>query len=548
MSGTPGNMRIGTAAPDTKGFDAVVWYSEEDAAVNKSKRQRGLIRQRSSAGKTRLWLESLENRTLLSVDVSQVFEGLSNSDDPRYEPPDTIAAAGPNQIVEVVNGSVGYYDKATGVRTSLIKLEPFFAPLGGEAIVNDPTVAYDSITGQFLVGSLDYNFSNLSRFDLAVSNDSDPNDGWSYARYDMNDGVGGFAFADQPKLGFNADGYFVSFNMFSAMNHVDVLSIDQTSMTGYRYVVPGGTSHFSMVPATENNASPGDAEYFVEASYNTPSTIVKVDHMYNPFSDMPDLTTKSITVDTYSNPQPAGQPGGSINTDDHRIESVSMTDGLLVASHTVKSGSEAHARWYEFDIGIDDPTLIQSGEVDQGAGVSTYYPSIEINNEHDLGMTFMESSSTEYMSMYVTGQNANDFGSGMQPPDVTHAGVDRYTGGRAGDFSGITVDPADGITFWAANEYRGNAFWNTGIASFTVSPASGGNHAAWGIGPADSTVLAPPVSDSTATSTARPDVLIDGGFVASPPQVPEAIPTMVRHAACAADNSEVLGFDSWLSD
>src|SRR5207245_3920303 len=43
---------------------------------------------------------------------------------------------------------------------------------------------------------------------------------------------------------------------------------------------------------------------------------------------------------------------------------------------------------------------------------------------------------------------------------------------RVGDYTAVTVDPLDGLTFWAANEYQGSAFWNTYVASFNISGAS----------------------------------------------------------------------------
>jgi hypothetical protein len=42
---------------------------------------------------------------------------------------------------------------------------------------------------------------------------------------------------------------------------------------------------------------------------------------------------------------------------------------------------------------------------------------------------------------------------------------------RIGDYSTIVVDPSDGLTFWAANEYIGadgaTDIWRTHITSFT---------------------------------------------------------------------------------
>src|SRR5262249_8143756 len=160
-----------------------------------------------------------------------------------------------------------------------------------------------------------------------------------------------------------------------------------------------------------------------------------------------------------------------------RVLDAAYYGGLLVGAHTIGSGGIPRARWYEFDTTTTTPSLVQSGTIDQGPGVNTYFPTIEINYEYDLGLTFIESSSSEYMSIYMTVQSYTAFGSGtMQTPVVTHAGISRYTSSRAGDYSGISLDPADGYTFWAANEYKGNQSWNTGVAGFGVSPEGSAPH------------------------------------------------------------------------
>ena len=108
--------------------------------------------------------------------------------------------------------------------------------------------------------------------------------------------------------------------------------------------------------------------------------------------------------------------------------------------------------------------------------MADYFPSIDIDPGGDLGMTFMESSSSEYMSMYVTGQIAGGAAGTMLTPVLARAGVTTYTGFdgspyRAGDFSGMGVDPSDG-SFWSANEYAiaAQAVRNFGtwIQQFTI--------------------------------------------------------------------------------
>ena len=431
--------------------------------------------QRPGRSPVRLRLETLEDRTLLSVDVGIVQNGLGGVS---VYPPDPIAASGYDYVIEAVNLTVGYYDKYTGNLLFSTSFSSFFGPLGDVRSLSDPVVAFDPLTGQFVVGLIDYSTSaHLGRLDFAVSNDASPFDGWTLQRYDMNDGYGAWDLPDYPKLGYNADAWVLSANMFpndASYSHVDTLAIDKSTLTGYRYVVPGGTSHLSLMPAQVQDANPGDPMWFVE-SFQPSGSSIKVVQMDNVLSDSPVLTTYTVPVPAYSTPPAAAQQGGSpsISTIDDRIMSASMIGGQIVAAHNIGSGGVAQARWYHFDTTQGAPTLVDSGNIFQGSGVHTYFPGININYEGDIGLTFMESSTSEYMSMYVTGQSYLDSGSGqMQTPVEIFAGTSHSTVNRAGDYSGMSVDPSDGYTFWGANEYKGSSLWNTGLASFGVSPQS----------------------------------------------------------------------------
>jgi hypothetical protein len=93
-------------------------------------------------------------------------------------------------------------------------------------------------------------------------------------------------------------------------------------------------------------------------------------------------------------------------------------------------------------------------------------------------------SSTDFMSMWVTGRMPSDGSGTMETAVEVPAGTgqanysDFSGGGRAGDLSGINVDPNDG-SFWAANEFantEATANWGTAIANFTVASASTTTH------------------------------------------------------------------------
>lgn len=440
---------------------------------------RRFTKRRAGGMKARLSLETLEMRALMSVDLFAAIDGTNQGNSScGCTPPDTSGAAGPNQVIETVNSAFAVYDKNSGALINRRSLASLFAPLGGVQSLSDPVAMYDDINGQFVLGVLDYNQgARLSRFDLAVSNDSDPADGFYVQRYNMQDGIGSFDFADYPKAGYNADAYVFSFNMFpnGGAFHVSTLAVDKNSLQGFLHVVPG--NHATMTPASMHQSNSGDPMWFVESNQGGSSSM-KVVRMTNILSNSPTYTVTNVGVPSYSTNAPnPPQPGGSaisLSPDDGRVFDAAYYGGLLVGSHTISSGGRAQARWYEFDTTTASPSLVQAGNVDQGAGVATFFPTIDINYNYDLGITFMESSSSEFLSMYVTGQSVNDYGSGtVQTPVQVFAGTSRYTSSRIGDYSGVNFDPADGYSFWAFNQYKGNSTWNTGIGGFGVSPNSG---------------------------------------------------------------------------
>src|SRR5262249_42432741 len=140
-------------------------------------------------------LEVLEGRCLPSVNLLGSFKGLDYTDAKSGEPPDTILAAGPNHIVETVNTSVAFYQKATGALVFLQKLNSFFAPVGvaATAFLSDPLVTYDELAGRFIVSVLQISSSSQSSFlNVAVSNDADPTHGFAEMhRIDIKETISG---------------------------------------------------------------------------------------------------------------------------------------------------------------------------------------------------------------------------------------------------------------------------------------------------------------------------------------------------------------------
>lgn len=459
--------------------------------------------------------ERLEDRLLLAANVLDDFAGQAFVDaaPERVIPPDTNLAVGPTHLVETVNRHVAFYNKSSGVEISSERLDVFFAETGTDApdppngisVGFDPKVAYDELAGHFVVTALEVNsVEETSHLLIAVSKSSNPLDGWEMHRINAEDADK--YWADWTALGWDADAYYVTVNMFKwggSYDHHSVFTFDKGSLTDgdadtlTYFDVDRNGSHFTMWPALMHGAEAGEAMYFVEASASGAGSKIRVVKMTDKLSSDPTFEDFGVQVPNYSWAVNPTQPDGAnfhITNIGTRMLSAAWRNDHLVTGHGVGSDGVAHARWYEIDTSSAKPSLIQSGEIDAGPGIHTYLPALDIAPNGDIGMTYVQSSTDAgdangdgfkdgYLSMYVTGRKADDPLGTMQPPVLVKAGEATYLVEdqvpnvdvdpppyRVGDFGGIVVDPVDG-TFWAANEYA--------TASLPLSPVFDANWGTW---------------------------------------------------------------------
>lgn len=448
------------------------------------------------------WFEQLERRQLLAANILNGFNGVDFVQTAGYVPPDTDVAVGPNYVVENVNTTIAIYDKTGGSHFSE-DLTSFFSTIAQGNFMSDPFVTYDDEAGRFLVEAIDLTVDLNTglpisgRLDFAVSDSSDPLAGFTEMHAIDLTGSTNF-FPDFPRTGFNHDAYVFTVNMFTndteTFGHVTAITVNKSTVTDannatFSYATTNlpASSYSTLVPAAMHGSVAGDPEYLVEEALNSSGSptgslnVVKETGL----TSTPVFSSTKISVGTYGAPPPADQEGSSdqIQTNDSRILSADWQGNELVATHTVGIGGVAQARWYQFDTSAT-PTLTEKGVINQGTGVATYYPSIAIAPNGDIGLTFMESSVNEYMSMYVTGRTPSDPTGTMQTPVLAAAGVLPYEDNslelppfRAGDFSGTAIDPADG-TFWSANEVANSdtdpldANWSTYIAHYSLPQVS----------------------------------------------------------------------------
>src|SRR6266851_890063 len=369
-------------------------------------------------------------------------------------PPDTNAAVGNDFVVETVNLQLRVFDKITGIAILDEPLQTLF----GASTGGDPYVVYDDIADRWYISAFDSTDQGLF---LAVSTDGDPTHPFNTFQLDN---VGGFP--DYAKLGFNKDAIFISYNNFGPGGGaaVNIASIDKAA------ALSGTLSYFVSVPQFQFRAMPpaqmhghheddvdqmhghhkDGVEWFVSTDgTDAGGTTIRVTEMTNYLSATPTFTNTTMTQVHYNN--------GFLVT---AMASATASDGFVYPK----------GLYYEINVnGAPDalPRLVSENVVDPGEGVAVQMPSVAKDEHGNLGLTWMESSSSEYLSMWAGNRYANGaFSAQVAAP----GGGFFFVNFRIGDYSTVLVDPTDGRTFWTANEYIGNDgdvdIWKTHITSF----------------------------------------------------------------------------------
>ena len=150
----------------------------------------------------------------------------------------------------------------------------------------------------------------------------------------------------------------------------------------------------------------------------------------------------------------------------------------LWASQTVilnyPSGPTA-IRWYQMNVtgGNFPATPVQQQDwINGGDGLWRWMPSIAVDQNGNMAIGYSTSSTTQQPSIRYAGRLASDPLSNLGQGEAimtTGGGHQTHSSGRWGDYSMLTIDPADELSFWHTNEYypvTSSASWFTRIGKF----------------------------------------------------------------------------------
>lgn len=435
-----------------------------------------------------------ESLPLVATNNLLNFDGISADG---VAPPDTTGAVGDNvtnQYVQMVNEEYAVYNKNTGaVILGPTPIDAIWSGFSGACATGnggDVDVVFDKAAARWVVSQLGPGFTSYC---IAVSMSDDATG--SYARYEFDFGNN---IPDYPKLGVWPDAYYWTSNTFqngSTFIGAMPCAYDRASMlTGgpaNAVCFQENSSVASLLPSDlDGSAAPpaGEPNFYLELLSTTSLGLFKfhVDFTNPANSTFTGPTT--ITVASFNEACGGGtcipQEGTSQQLDSlgdrlmYRLAYRNFSDHeALVVNHSVTAGTSVGVRWYEIRDPNGSPTVFQQGTF---APDSTYrwMGSIAMDKAGDIAVGFSASSSSIHPAIRYSGRIPSDPAGSLESEDSIIEGAGSQTGGlsRWGDYSSMSIDPADDCTFFYTTEYipsNGSFNWNTRIASFKFIPCAG---------------------------------------------------------------------------
>ena len=453
-----------------------------------------------------------------------------------FTPSDANGDVGLNHYVQAVNSLFQVFDKYTGNPLGdSFELSHVFASAGQAgpcATENqgEPIALYDSLANRWILSQLNFDTDAGGIAQppfhqcIAISTSEDPTG--SYYSYDFiipNNNLG-----DYPKLGVWQDGYYMTFSQIrgSYLNGNGVMVFDRNQMLQGN--AAGANYHNLVNQSTLSQLLPSDIDGTDVPAITTPNYLIGFDsnavthlpiNKLRVFAAKADFSTststgsiKEITRLPVTNfnasvcndssqisfciPQPKDLINNQQKLDSlsdrpmYRLQyryfpqSCPVDNSLaacatLVLNHTVRGRAMdvAAVRWYLL---IQD-TMTNKIKVAQQAtyapdNYSRWMGSAALNKRGDLAIGYSIANKFLFPSIGFAGRLVSDTPNILTLEGILFTGSGSQTNSeRWGDYSAISVDPADDCTFWYTNQYYlnnqegANALWQTRIGSFKLS-------------------------------------------------------------------------------
>ncbi|HJU14684.1 MAG TPA: hypothetical protein VJ792_09545 [Candidatus Nitrosotalea sp.] len=430
------------------------------------------------------------NQSELARISKQAFSMLGSIHGLGYDnvtPPDVQIAAGPKNIMEMVNLEGQVWAKNGTPEGQPFSLSEFYGT--GDGFISDPKVLYDVASGRWFSSLTDISTSTVL---IAVSSDSDAASKFCIYNFTSS----GYLIPDQPILGVSRDKVAVSVNDFDPYSGQFTYSqfwvINKNQMltcSPVDFISKTTSGYFSIHPV--QSIGRGATLYMASTSQNASSPVIDVFSVRGVPPEPVSLDISSAKILSMNAPPSAPQPGTNlkIDTGDVRVQDAKWSDGdlwLAFNDGCIPSGDNVQRSCLHL-VKIDTSDMKVRQDFDYGSvGKYLFYPAIaELPESHSLFVVYGFSSQSDYPGLQATMQGRYDDKNTLESPQLMQEGRDSinliYGCGfdricRFGDYFGAALDPSSHNVVWAAGEYGSGiedsegfgTGWGTEIANFTV--------------------------------------------------------------------------------
>jgi PASTA domain len=439
------------------------------------------------------------------------FEGMNGSDNGAV-PPDVTIAAGPYQIVEVVNGRVSLPEGPASTpflaifrKNGTAELDqPITDFFGNSTIKNafDPQTLYDPYINRFwIVASMFDETTHDARLFIALSDSADANAAWhtwmpNVALDNTNQTNN---FCDYPQLGIDAQAIYITCDMASSstphhfqyakarvmtkQQFLDNQPTDALLWWDFTDLREGFLTAFRSTfvqPAVMRGAMPADGEFLIDAHGGGDNDhVLEIWHITSSercciagAQSAPTIVQHDFGVHPYGRPPDAQQPDNKmpIDTGNSALQFAFWRDGILSTGQTTSCGPPIIGPFHscvaftELDVSaFPEKTDLVNDWVFQKPEVDYYYPAAEVNSFGERTLVFTRSDpgtypSAEYLLIPPNYQCRNCTGpelllkEGSTSYEAPGQTVDNDPRNAWGDYLGASPDP-DGVGIWVAGEY-----------------------------------------------------------------------------------------------
>jgi hypothetical protein len=442
------------------------------------------------------------------------FQGISQYDTAgvsrNFIPPDTMGAVGKTQYMEIVNGGVAVFDKATGARTSFTSDTAFWAGAGQTGTNGDPRIMYNASANRWIALAFGASVADIQ---IAVSDTSNALGVWKSVKFT---GYAG-GTADYPTLALDKNAVYIGTNDFNGSNNYVGTTLNVIPIASlFNATTPTVSGLQQFVEPFAGQSSAGFAIQGVNnGGSGTTGKILTVSAIANALT-MYDLNNAGSGTATISNivtnigsnydgngaaRQPyttgTGNPRVIDTLDDRVGSSVYEANGKIYTLHTITQLGSAYTSVRYSVINAATGALLDEGNI--GDGSHDYYQgSLAVNSAGQVVIAFDRSGTGADGKISFLARTYNTGGTGQlyqtgselllqtSLTDSYHNGsIDGQAAAgrqRWGDYSAVSLDPTNDQNFWVIGEYArefndaanghpsgtGGSRWSTWIQEISV--------------------------------------------------------------------------------